>query len=87
MIPKLISVQQLKKLFKIELTSDIEEFVEKNNQVYPRIKKNGEIRFISSPTIHLKSIQKWIVEQILSKNDCSEFCHAYVNEKLLHYIP
>ena len=81
MIPKLISVQQLKKLFKIELTSDIEDFVENNNQVYPRIKKNGEIRFISSPTIHLKSIQKWIVEHILSKKDCSEFCHAYVKEK------
>ena len=73
MIPKLISVQQLKKLFKIELTSNIEDFVENNNQVYPRIKKNGEIRFISNPTIHLKSIQKWIVEHILSKKIVQNF--------------
>lgn len=81
MIPVLVSEQQLKKLFKIELTSDIGDFVRDNNQVYPKIKKNGEIRFISNPTIHLKTVQKWIVEHILSKENCSDFCHAYVNEK------
>ena len=81
MIPKITNSKQLKSLFKIDSQQEINEFVENNNQVYVKNKKNGEIRYISSPSNHLKTIQKWIVENILCHKNCSDFAHAYTKEK------
>lgn len=81
MIPKITSSEQLKLLFKINSQQDINEFVKDNNQVYLKHKKNGEIRYISSPSDHLKAIQKWIVDNILCHKDYSNFAHAYTKER------
>lgn len=81
MIPKITNSKQLKSLFKIDSQQEIDEFVKNNNQVYVKNKKNGEIRYISSPSNHLKAIQKWIVKNILCHKNCSDFAHAYIKEK------
>lgn len=81
MIPKITNSKQLKSLFKIDSQQEIDEFVNNNNQVYVKNKKNREIRYISSPSNHLKAIQKWIVENILCHKNCSDFAHAYTKEK------
>lgn len=81
MIPKITNSKQLKSLFKIDSQQEIDEFVKNNNQVYVKNKKNGEIRYISSPSNHLKVIQKWIVENILCHKNYSDFAHAYTKEK------
>ena len=60
MNPILISEQQIKLLFKITVTEDVIDFVKDNNLVYSKCKYNGETRFISSPSEHLKIIQQQI---------------------------
>lgn len=81
MNPIIISKQQLKSLFKIASTEDIVDFVNNNNIIYPKPKYNGEIRFIHSPSDHLKTIQRWIVDNILSQKLVSDVAHAYCPEK------
>lgn len=81
MIPKINDTDQLRLLFKIDGQQDIIDFVKVNNQIYSKKKKNGEIRYISSPSEHLKAIQKWIVNNILCHKKYSRFAHAYTKEK------
>lgn len=44
-------------------------------------KKNGGFRKISEPLPNLKEIQRWILEEILYKNNVSEFAKAYLKGK------
>ncbi|WP_277291521.1 reverse transcriptase family protein [Streptococcus orisratti] len=81
MNPILVSEQQIKLLFKIAMTEDVIDFVKDNNLVYSKCKYNGETRFISSPSEHLKIIQRWIVDNILVQKSISDVAHAYVREK------
>ena len=52
--------------FGIELP--IEKFIEQNTTVYNVRKHDQTKREITAPTYHLKIIQKWILDNILSKH-------------------
>lgn len=65
--------------FGIELP--IEKFVEQNTTVYNVRKHDQTKREITAPTYHLKIIQKWILDNILSKVDISDSVHSFVKNR------
>lgn len=75
-VPVILDIHQARLLFGID--GEIGIFVHKHCVQYSVLKKNKEERIIYQPSYKLKKIQRWIVNNILSKIIISESCHAFV---------
>lgn len=75
------NTEQIKSVFKIPHDMTVEKFVSKNiNQYYFIKKKSKNPRQIYIPSIQLKTIQKWILKKILTKEfSSSEVAHGFIS--------
>ena len=60
---------------------DIADFMKQNTDLYKIRKRNGKYREIYVPSIKLKYVQKWILQNILKKIEVSRHAHGFVEGK------
>ncbi|WP_284037068.1 reverse transcriptase family protein [Neobacillus sp. 114] len=78
--PIIFDINQLLMLF--ELTDgDFGKFVINNTNHYYVSKRNGNLREVWKPNYKLKTIQKWILKNILNKIKVSACAHGFVKNK------
>ncbi|KAF1280884.1 reverse transcriptase family protein [Lactiplantibacillus plantarum] len=78
---KLKNTNQIKKLFKIT-GNDISSFVTDNIASEFKIKKSNKERIIVVPSLHLKSIFRWLLDNIFEKEFIPHECvHGFVKNK------
>lgn len=80
-LPVLLDVKALTLLFNLEFNKEIknvQEFVRHNTIYYQINKKSGEKRQVHSPNYELKSIQKWILNNVLEKIKISDYSHGFI---------
>jgi RNA-directed DNA polymerase len=78
--PVIFDTIQLKILFELQ-DGDIEKFVLDNTDHYFVRKSNGELREVWKPKYKLKTIQKWILKNILNEIKVLECAHGFVKNK------
>ncbi|MDE0639739.1 reverse transcriptase family protein [Bacillus sp. CNPSo 3703] len=78
--PVIFDVDQLLLLFEIK-GDELENFVTDNTNRYFIRKKSGESREVWKPNCKLKSIQKWILKNILNNIEVSNCSHGFVKNK------
>ena len=78
--PVIFDINQLLMVF--ELTDDdLEKFVIDNTNHYYVRKRNGNLREVWKPNYKLKTIQKWILKNILNEIEVSACAHGFVKKK------
>lgn len=78
--PVIFDINQLLMLFEL-LNDDFKKFMTDNTNHYYVKKRNGDPREVWKPTYKLKTIQKWILKNILNKIEVSNYAHGFVKDK------
>ncbi|PFB76730.1 RNA-dependent DNA polymerase [Bacillus anthracis] len=78
--PVIFDINQILRLFELP-DDDLEKFVIDNTNHYYVSKRNGEPREVWKPNYKLKTIQKWILKNILNKIEVSACAHGFVKSK------
>ncbi|WJM08368.1 reverse transcriptase family protein [Paenibacillus sp. PK1-4R] len=78
--PVIFDNQHLMKLFELQ-DHDLKRFMTENMNHYSIKKRNGDLREVWKPNYKLKTIQKWILKNILNEIKVSECAHGFVKSK------
>ena len=82
-MPIIFDSIHLAKLIGIQV-SELYSYHQMKDLIYKEIripKKNGKIRTINAPSENLKYIQRWVLDNIISKIPCSENAMGYINDR------